>query len=755
VSEPETTISSNRIRILICLALGLITLALYLPSIGNGFVQYDDQQYVTENPRVQSGITWNGLKWAFGCHASNWHPLTWISHMADVQIFGARAGGHHLTNILLHAASTVLLFLLMERMTGFRWRSVAVAALFAWHPLHVESVAWIAERKDVLCGFFWMLTLFLYVRYASNPQRGNYLAALLAFALCLMSKPMGVTLPIVLMVLDVWPLKRWMNCDKSRIEFPRQTSAKLLLEKFLFLILVAGACVLTILAQDQAIVSTNGLPVSMRLAHSLVAYVHYAVAMFWPVNLAVYYPYDIHESTATVVLCGIFLTIITALVLVQFRKRPYLAAGWFWYIITLIPVIGLVQVGDQAWADRYTYLPFIGPFVTVVWLVVDLVKDARLLKMGGVLLGLLMLLLTGIQLQYWKSTRSLFQHAYDVTTDNYMALTVLGSELAREDKLDEAIADYTNALRMKPHFPEAHFYLANALEKQGHLDAAIDEYNHALWFRPTQEQTHIFLGMALGKQKKYNEAAEHYRTALKLNPDSAVTENNLARVLHTQGHIDEAAQHYRAALAINPKLALAHNNLGILLLQRGDVSSGITQLRDALNLNPTNAETQINLAIALNHREQWVEAKELFSKVVTPATQDPKIRSEFANALLHNGQTREAMSQYAAALLISQEFPEALEGLAWILSTSTNVEFRDGPEALKMAVRAVELTSKNDPVKLKTLAAAYAETGDFTNAVSTLKTALDVADKSGDGGKLSAQMRLMMAQFQASKPWRE
>jgi tetratricopeptide (TPR) repeat protein len=745
-------------RCLIYGGLALVTLAVYLPALHHGFVEYDDQQYVTENPRVQAGLTWTGLVWAFGFHAGNWHPLAWLSHMLDCQFYGSGAGGHHLTNVLLHVASTLLLFSVLNRMTNRMWRSAAVAALFAWHPLHVESVAWVAERKDVLCAFFWMLTLWLYVRYAAQPSPARFLFTLGAFVLCLMAKPMGVTLPFVLMLLDYWPLNRVSEFasrlpETAPLRFAQKTWRQLALEKVPFLALSAIACVLTLCAQELAIVSTAGLPVSQRAAHVLAAYNHYLVAMVVPRHLAVYYPYQIHLPTLAIVCAGTVLGLTTLLAIKNLKRRPYVMVGWLWYLGTLVPVIGLVQVGDQAWADRYTYLPLIGMFVLMVWFAFESIKSRALLQSASVMVAVVLITMTSMQLDYWKNTRTLFEHTAKVTPDNYMAVTILGSLLAKEGKLVEAMEYYQTALRYQPAFPEAHFFLGNALDEQGKLDEAIAEYQKALWFRPTQEQTHIFMGIALAKQKKYDEAIAHYTAALKLNPDSAVAQNNLARILHTQGRLDAAVEHYHAALAIDPNLALAHNNFGILLLQKGNLTEGAAQLREAMRLNPTNSETRLNLAFALNQQQQWPEAAELLSKIVRGNSPDAKAHYEFALALVHLKRPREAMSQYAATLLIQPDYPDALDGLAWILSTDANPAFLNGAEAVKMAWRACELTGWQDPLKLKTLAAAYAETGRFAEAINTVQTAKGLAMKT-NRQELVNECSLMLDYFQRAERWR-
>lgn len=761
----KSRLRNLRINGLICLALGLITLALYLPSLRHEFLGYDDQQYVTENSHVRAGLTGTGLLWAFGYRAGNWHPLTWLSHMLDCQLYNVQPAGHHLTNVLLHVASTLLLFLLLHRMTGAVWRSAAVAALFAWHPLHVESVAWVAERKDVLSAFFFMLTLWAYVRYVEQSKalspKSNvwYGLTLVCFALGLMSKPMLVTLPFVLLLLDYWPLRRWPGtATEGR---PRLS---LLWEKVPFLALSAIGCVLTLVAQQPAMVSTRGLPVLQRVEHALAAYVHYLGALLVPRRMAIYYPYQKVVPFAEIALASAVLVLITALVLWLASRRPYLAGGWFWFLGMLVPVIGLVQVGDQAWADRYTYLPSIGLFLALVWAAGDWGAAGQRAGRGGarriVLCGLAaavgagLLAGTSLQLRHWRNTRTLFAHAARVTRDNPLAATVLGSLLAKEGKYDEAMQYYQAALRYTPGFPEAHFFLGHALDQQGKLDEAIVEYRKALWFKPMEEQAHIFLGAALVKQKRYDEAAAHYRAALKLNPDSPVAHNNLARQLHTQGRLDEAIAHYSAALKADPALAQAHNNLGILLLQKGRVAEGVAQLREAVRLQPGDSESQLNLAQALVQQEQWSEAADRFGGTITAAMTDPRAQCQYAIALAHLQRTREAMSHFARALLLDPDLPEALDGLSWILATDNNAQLRNGTEAVRMSERACELTGRKDPVKLKTLAAAYAEAGRFSEAVAAVQAAHTLAEQASRKG-LAEECRLMLAPFKAAKPWRQ
>jgi tetratricopeptide (TPR) repeat protein len=390
----------------------------------------------------------------------------------------------------------------------------------------------------------------------------------------------------------------------------------------------------------------------------------------------------------------------------------------------------------------------------LVWLAGEFIKSRLLLQTAAVLIAIALMAATRVQLGFWQDDRTLFEHANAVTSKNYMAMTMLGSLLAKEHKYDQALEYYRSALRIQPSFAEAHFYLGALYDDEGQLDKALAEYQQALWFKPTQEQAHIFMGMILGRQKRYEEAMAHYHAALQTNPDSAAAENNLARLLHTEGRSAEAIAHYQAALKIDPKLALAHNNLGILLIQQSRFAEGTTQLREAMRLNPTNAETVLNLASALNQQQQWTEAAELYSKVVRGDRPDPKAHFEYAVALAHLNRTREAMSQFAAALLLQPDFPDALDRLAWIASTDVHPEFRDGAQAVSMAERACELTGRQDPVKLKTLAAAYAETGRFAEASATLQTSIDLATKA-NRPELAEECKRMLEKFRRSEQWRE
>lgn len=540
----------------------------------------------------------------------------------------------------------------------------------------------------------------------------------------------------------------------------------LVVEKIPFVGLSAAACVLTVAAQRQgfAVVSMAGLPLSRRIAHVLVSYVHYLGAMLLPRHLAAHYPYAA-VSPLEVAGAAILLVLLTLLAFRLAARRPYLVVGWLWYLGTLVPVIGLVQVGDQAWADRYTYLPLVGLFVAAVWGVSDLVAGAAAqgvrypgirLAVGALaaMIGLAMLADTILQLRYWKNTRTLFEHTAAVTPNNARALTVLGSLLAAEGKLEEAKRLYARALSFSPENPETHFNLGKVLDQEGKLDEAIAEYSQSLWSRQWQERAHILIGIALAKQHKHEEAAAHYREALALDPELATVQNNLARVMHSQGRLDEARMHYEAALRLDAQLAQAQNNLGVLLLQLGQPAEGARHLREAVRLVPGDAESQYNLAVALNRQENWKEAAAIFARLAPGRPNDARLHYEFGLALANLGQTREAMSHYARALRLQPDFPDALERLAWIAATDPRPELRNGTEAVNMAKQACELTGHKQARYLATLAAAYAEAGRFAEAVSAVETAEELTAGTGQR-EMAVKCASLLDTFKSGKPWRE
>jgi tetratricopeptide (TPR) repeat protein len=590
--EPEPARQSISVR-WIYLSLFLVTVAVYAPVLHFEFINFDDPDYVTANPHVRDGLTTTGIVWAFtSSDAANWFPVTRLSHLLDGQLFGVSSGMHHLTNLLFHAFATLLLFAFLKRATQARWPSAFVALLFALHPLHVESVAWVSERKDVLSAFFWFLTLLLYVRYTTQKSVGRYVLVLVAFSLGLMSKPMVVTLPFVLVLLDIWPLRR----------FPA------LLEKIPFFALAAAGGIVTYFVQagSGAVRAVESFPVGLRIENAVVSYVTYIANLFWPANLAVFYPYPQDIPAWQVVLGATILLGVTALVARSFRARPYLAVGWFWFLGTLVPVIGLVQVGAQARADRYTYVPFVGLGIMLAWGATEIPRKVAA-SVAGVA-GVAWIVLTSMQLQYWKNSESLFRHAVAVTDRNALAHHNLGVALAEDPgRVTEAIEQYQAALEIKPNDVRVHTDLGTALSKiPARLPEAVIEYQAALRSMPNAPIPHNNLGNTLSMiPGRLPEAIAEYETALRLKPDYAEAQSNLAQAHYTlgvelaktPGRAKEAIPHFEEAIRLKPDYAEAHNNLGTLLT---DVATSIAHFEAALRIDPNSADAHVNLAIALS-----------------------------------------------------------------------------------------------------------------------------------------------------------
>jgi protein O-mannosyl-transferase len=622
------------------------------------YVNYDDSDYVSANPHVQSGLTLENLRWAFTTgHASNWHPLTWISHMLDLQLFGNNPGAQHLVSVAIHALNAALLLVLLRRMTGFYWRSFLVAAFFALHPLRAESVAWISERKDVLSAFFLFLCLGAYWRYSKATQAEIgapakrwtwYGAALALFALGLMSKPMLVTVPFQLLLLDYWPLRK-LTLTGSKTAWPL-----LIGEKIPFLLLAIISSAITFLVQQKGGAVSTVLPLSARLANALISYVRYIAKTFWPVDLSVLYPHPGHWPAWQVLASGLLLLLISALVIWQLKKRPYLPVGWFWFVGGLVPVIGLVQVGIQSMADRYTYIPGIGLSLMVVWLVAEWVNRVASLKYAGALSGVAAVACCAVfcanQILYWRDSETLFHRAIEVTRDNYLAynnlgfylanrgkpeeakeyyrqsiainpnysdaLNNLGFVLAGERKHAEAISYYERALRSSPNQPEIHNNYGNALSELGNLDAAIAQYELVLRLKPDHADAHNNLGIALAMRGKLDPAIVQFKEALRSKPNYASAHSNLGNALAAQHKLAEAATEYQECLRLNPNDPQAYNNLGNVLLQQGLLDQAIKQYSEALRRNPDNPEAHFNIAIAFARGNQRAQAVQHFQETL-------------------------------------------------------------------------------------------------------------------------------------------
>ncbi|HEY1717936.1 MAG TPA: tetratricopeptide repeat protein [Verrucomicrobiae bacterium] len=556
---------------LIALLLALITLAVYSPVLSHDFVNYDDPDYVSENHIVQNGLTWAGVKWAFTTwYASNWHPLTWLSHMMDCELFGLNAGAHHLTNVLFHTANAILLLALLLRLTGALWPSAFVAALFAWHPLHVESVAWISERKDVLSTFFGLLTLLSYTRFAeeskvqSPKSKVFYALALFFFALGLMAKPMLVTLPFVMLLLDYWPLKRVegykLKIEGSKVERfqPLTFNLQLLTEKFPFFLLSSASCIVTFFAQraGESVLSLRQYPLSLRLGNAPMSYALYLWKMIWPAKLAIIYPLQNHLPWAAVSSAVIFLIAVSWLAWRARRQFPWLPVGWFWFLGTLVPVIGLMQTGTQALADRYTYFPLIGIFIAVAWAAKDLIARFQIKIVPPAAAAVLILagclILTEHQLGFWQNDETLFGHAVAVTENNDVARVNFGVALEKQGRDAEALANYREALRINPRSVQAHNNLANFLDDMGRPDEAFAEYQKALELNPRAPLAHDNLGTLLTELGRFDEAMNEYAQAARLDSSDPRPHYLTGKALLKQGRDAEAIPQFREALRLDP-----------------------------------------------------------------------------------------------------------------------------------------------------------------------------------------------------------
>ena len=617
IALPKT--SRHWLTVCVCVFLAVLTWIVFGQTLRHDFVNYDDPRYVYQNTRITNGLDLAGIAWAFThIHAENWHPVTTISHMLDCQLYGLKAGGHHFTNVLLHTVAVVLLFLVLQQMTGAIWRSAFVAALFAIHPLHVESVAWVAERKDVLSGVFFTLTLLAYVHYARAPSIWRYVTVALMFALGLMSKPMLVTLPFVLLLLDYWPLKR-IRTEESRAG--RQL-LRLFAEKVPLMALSAVSSTATYLAQRGALGWTEQLPILARINNAFVTYVIYVRQMFWPAKLAVFYPHPENRLPQWEIgLAVALLACITTTALVLRKVAPYLITGWFWYLGMLVPVIGLVQVGWQGHADRYTYLPQVGLYIAGTWAIADLTASFR----RRILLGAAALLIIGalswtawIQTSYWRDSEMLFTHALAVTGKNDVAENNLGIVFLQRGELDKAIA---------------------------RLQAAID-----------------------------------------LRPENGPAHNNLAKAFLQKGQLAEAMIHYRKFLEIEPQNVEARNILGTALIQQGHVREAVEQWQDALAIEPENGNAASNLA--------------------------------------------------------------------WVFATSPEDSIRNGARAVELAERALHLSGGKIPMIFRTLGAAYAENGRFSQAIETAQHGAELANSQGNQG-LAAELQSNIAVYQSGRPLRD
>lgn len=666
-------------------ALATITVAAYAPLRHHDFVGIDDPIYVINNPHLRGGLTWAKVASAFGSSYANfWHPLTLLSLMLDVQLFGVSAGALHLSNLLLHVASTLVLFLVLLRMTGARGPSAFVAALFAVHPLHVESVGWIAERKDVLSTLFWMLTLWAYAGYARRSRGARYGLVVILFVLGLMAKPMLVTLPFTLLLLDLWPLGRVSLSANPAC--PRRWPAlsrawlPLLREKVPLFALAVAAGVIAFLSQQRggAVAPLESFPMAGRVATTLVGYASYILKMIWPRTLVAFYPYPQTMPLGPAAAALAALAGVSVLVVRLASRHPYLAVGWFWYVGTLLPVSGLVQVGSHAMADRYTYVPLIGLFIMVAWGVPELFGRGRARRAilttfaAGAVVACVVA--TRAQVMTWRNSVTLWQHALRVMPDNYYAHNALGLELYKQGLTDEAAAHFLRSAELAPGFPNPHNNLGLLLAERGRTAEAIEQYNEALRRWPDYPQAHVNLGNALLTAGRARDAVAHFDEALRLGTDPATARTGLGNALMATGRSEEAIGQYEEALRLNPTLAAAHYNLGNAQARIGRLEVAIDCYREALRLEPGSVDTRNNLGVALEKLGRHEEAVAQFTEALRRNPNSPSANTNLGNALLGAGRPAEAVEQLREALRLKPDYAEAHMNLGTALFATNRFE---------------------------------------------------------------------------------
>jgi len=658
----------NRLVLLVSLGLMALVFAVFARTLGCGFVNLDDDVYVTHNNHVLKGLSWANVGWALTAGTKGhlgdtdyWMPLSLISHMADVQFFGLHAGNHHAVNVILHALNSVLLFLVLRSMTGTIWRSALVSALWAIHPLRVESVAWIAERKDLLGGLFFMLSLAAYLNYIRSKSLVSYLLILFAFTLGLLSKPIVVSLPLVLLALDYWPLNRL-----AEIPNPRRVRL-LIIEKLPLFALSACSCLMTLLTQQQALNPQLQAPILVKAANAAVATCIYLGKMVFPRNLAAYYPFPPHGWTSSqVILSLVLLAMLTVLVLLQRVRRPYLAVGWFWYLLMLAPASGIVQAGSQAYADRFTYLPQIGLLIAMIWFVAALVEKCQGWKLfhrgrlifgvlgTGLVLGFVILSAASwYQIGFWQNDITLWMHTLSCTSDNSLPHNNLGNALHRLGRNEEAIANYREAFRIDPYYAEAHHNLGNILYEKGLAEEASVQYREALRIKPDYAEAVNNLACTLFTMGRTTEAIVLYREAIRLKPSDPIVHHDFANALLGQGQPAEAIVQYRAALVIDPHFEKAWSNLGEAFRQTGKFDEAITCLLRALQLNPNDSEAENTLGNTIFQKGPTALALPHYERVVQLNPSTPEPHNMIGTLHLIKGDQRSALAEYQKAYFLN------------------------------------------------------------------------------------------------------
>ena len=749
--------SRRATKLWLCLGLIVVTAAVYAPVRHYGIICFDDPLYVFENPYVVDGLTWKNFVHAMSQpEAGTWEhpaaffaPLTALSHILIAQFFGLDPGAHHLGNVVFHVLNTLLLFALLTRMTAQPWRSAWVAALFALHPLHVESVAWIAERKDVTSTLFWMLTALAYVSYTRRPGARSYALVLAAYLAALLCKPMVATQPFVLLLLDVWPLRRLAikgvpAADDTAPLAPARPVplTRLVVEKLPLIVLGAIAGQLAVFVQAQIGIGNRiDSLLGDRIANAVVAYVAYLSSTLWPTRLAAPYPFTPLPAWLVVADAALLLGI-TVLALWGIRRRPYLIVGWLWYLGILLPAIGIAHnLSMASRADRYTYVPAIGIFIILAWGIPDLLarwRHHRLVSAAaGVAALAACLVLTTRQLPIWHDSVSLFGHTVTVTPENLVANFVVGNELLKLEQPERAWDYLLEAARIG----EQRMHLPAYWERRGPIE-------------PYYSGTLADLGLILMRRGEPEMAKRYDLAALSMDPGNGKVHTRLGMILAAQGDTSGALAHYREAVRVEPKLAAAHNNLAITLENMGQLEEATAAYAEGVRLEPQNAESRCNWAAALAKSGHTAEAIEQFRIALQLKPQLAEAHFGLASAYAQAGRARDAVAELDALLRARPDSPAVEMALAWLLATADDARIRDGGRALQLAEDADRRTEHDDPDALNALAAAYAETGRFSEAAATAERALAAAQRKGQTALLDA-LPARLAQYRAGQPVRD
>jgi tetratricopeptide (TPR) repeat protein len=709
--------------LLVAVVLVVATTGVYWGVYRSDFVDFDDQMFITQNDFVKAGLSYEGFKWAFvEIYRDYWHPVTWLSHMLDVEMFGLWAGGHHLVNLSLHLLNTLLLFGSLRYMTGRLWTSAFVAGLFALHPLHVESVAWAAERKDVLSAFFWFAILWAYAYYANNLSMRRYLYVVILFAFGLMSKPMVVTLPVVLFLLDYWPLERF------RIYGLRITAAeglslrRLAVEKIPLLAMSAAVMVVTIAGQSKtAMVKLESLDLPARLANVVVSYWWYISKMAWPTDLNVFY-FSWHIPSGSELFVPLaLLTVITIVAVVTHNSHKYAVAGWLWYLITLVPVIGLVQVGGQTHADRYTYIPLVGLFIVIGWAAGDLVSHRPLLRSSVAAIAVVVLIAFGAvthrTVGYWKDSVTLFGRAIAVSPDNSFMHSSLGTVLGSMGRLEEAEAELREALRLSPDSKYALCGMGYLMRQKGKTGESLAYYRKALSLNPRSHDAYLGAGLVLCELGRYDQAQENLNKALVFKPGWPEAFCGLGTVMRKKGQFMEAVSFYEKALQANPMIPDAWSDIGMLFYNVGRHDDAIKSFRKAIKLNPKMARAFMGLGMALNEVGNPEEALAACRRAIELAPKMVEAHLTMGAILSKKADYVGAAAEYRQSLDIQPDF------FAWNNLGDAQLQMKQFGEAEKSFRQAMTFNADNAIVRYN-LGMALAELGRKKEALEEIEKSL-------------------------------